>query len=134
MRFFVYGTLMHDFANSALFDGRARMVAPATTTGELRSVGGFPALLPGDGTVHGEVWEAISDDVLAELTAALDMLEGVDHEFPAMGMYRRELCMTSEGVAWTYLWNGPAERLPLVPSGCWRQWRNERDAARRARA
>jgi gamma-glutamylcyclotransferase (GGCT)/AIG2-like uncharacterized protein YtfP len=71
---FVYGTLMDASPKRALrhFASVAnltiRSLGPATTTGVLYDLGWFPALVQGDGTVHGELFE-VADELLPRLDA-----------------------------------------------------------------
>lgn len=110
---FVYGTLkrggsrhwiLHDFP----FLGRARAEGFA-----LYDLFFYPAMVPGDGVVYGEVYE-VSDEALK----ALDFVEGV----PVL--YRRELIevVFKDGVslkAWAYIYNNSVKGYPRIESGEW---------------
>jgi gamma-glutamylcyclotransferase (GGCT)/AIG2-like uncharacterized protein YtfP len=111
---FVYGTLkrggsrrwiLQDFP----FLGRAKAKGFV-----LYDLGPYPAMVPGDGLVYGEVYE-----VSEEAIKALDFVEGV----PVL--YRRELIdvVFENGVslkAWAYIYNNPVKGYPRIESGEWR--------------
>lgn len=113
---FVYGTLLRGQPRAALTGNRRR--GAAWTTGTLYHLpAGYPALTrEGNGQVHGEWVDAVSDSVLA----VLDRYEGV-HE----GLYERvEIQVhTASGpfTAWSWIMADPT-RLGgvVVPSGRWR--------------
>jgi gamma-glutamylcyclotransferase (GGCT)/AIG2-like uncharacterized protein YtfP len=103
---FVYGSLKrggtnHDLLRGATFEGeRALEGLEMWDTGE-----GFPACVPGEGTVHGEVY-TVDDATLM----AVDRLEGVPD------LYERR---RTEGL-WVYVWAGdPKEGWGRVPDGRW---------------
>src|SRR5450755_3289468 len=73
---FVYGTLMrelsrHHYMSDGHFEGEA------TAKGGLISLGEYPALLDGAGTVHGELYS------FADMPVALDVLDDVENFDPA---------------------------------------------------
>lgn len=89
----VYGTLKQGFHNNLLL-ADSKFLGSERTTAEWRmvSLGGFPALVPGDSTVLVEVFKIESDAV----GVSLDRLEG----YPSF--YDRRLIPTSHGEAWIY--------------------------------
>lgn len=120
MKVFVYGTLKRGFGNNAYYlapdeDG----VAKSEFLGEdsidgmvMRSLGGFPGVSRGEGTVHGEVYE-----VGAEVLRSLDRLEGHPH------FYIRVPAKTKNGLevqVYTLPLDRPnLERYPIVKDGLW---------------
>lgn len=128
--FFFYGTLVAGSGTAAsraihrhLEPGR-----PGIARGTLHAVrdetGWYPALLPGDGVVHGMVHAAPADVPAADL-AALDAYEQYWPDDPARSEYlRRPIVVEVAGeviAADAYLYNAP---LPvdarLVPDGDFR--------------
>lgn len=104
MKLFVYGTLKRGFGNHFLLRG-AKFLREDSFKGQLYT-SGIPFAIPGDGVVHGEVF-----DVPAELVPRLDSLEGHPD-----GYTRTEVSLHSGEFAEVYLWfHGP--RGELVPDG-----------------
>ncbi|MFQ5352882.1 MAG: gamma-glutamylcyclotransferase [Candidatus Binatia bacterium] len=130
-RVFVYGSLLQGFGNHVLLHG-ATCLGEATTAPEFTmvSLGVFPGVyLDGDTTIQGEVYEV---DEAQE--ARLNGLEGVDHDCPERGLYRREFIdVNLEGYGKVnvliYIYNGSRWRSDdeIVESGSWRQYRRESD-------
>ena len=121
---FVYGTLMTGGWNHQALCADALSVEPATARGTLYLLpAGFPAMVEGDGTVHGE---AMTFPDLAAKLIELDRLEGYRPGCPGRSLYLRrvvEVCLVRSGVvvpAWCYVWRGG---LPggarLLASGRW---------------
>jgi gamma-glutamylcyclotransferase (GGCT)/AIG2-like uncharacterized protein YtfP len=119
---FVYGTLMREYSRhhvlaDGIFDGEA------STDGRLISLGEYPALIGGTGTVHGELYAFI------DLPAALDVLDEVEDFDPANpegSEFVRDALRVrrddgTEIQAWVYVYNRPHESAPMVPSGDWRK-------------
>jgi gamma-glutamylcyclotransferase (GGCT)/AIG2-like uncharacterized protein YtfP len=118
---FVYGLLMrgcelHYHMESTVFVGEGR------TSGSLWSLGRYPGLTAGPGTVRGEVYRA--DD----MPAALDILDDVEEyaaDDPAASLYVRavrpvRLDDGREVDAWVYLYNRPTAGATRIASGDWR--------------
>ena len=122
--FFFYGTLMSGH-RGRLFEGIAELVGPATVRGDLYAVSqvSFPALLHGDGIVHGEHWRA-TPDTLARVLHTTDSIEGYRPRDRANSMYLRELAplLDSDVQAWVYVWNSPLSWLTPIESGSWREY------------
>jgi gamma-glutamylcyclotransferase (GGCT)/AIG2-like uncharacterized protein YtfP len=115
-RVFVYGTLRpgqhnHKWAKGAVHIGPAMM--PGLVMYDL---GGFPAVLKGNGDVYGDLLE-ITDE---EQVRSMDQLEG----HPTF--YCREEMFTDKGTAWVYIFKdeGIKRRKELVlPTGDWvKRW------------
>lgn len=131
---FVYGTLREGFGNyKRLLEGHTTNIEEATLEGfEMYSVGGFPAILPAEGTVVGELI-TIDEDKYEPVLRSLDRLEGYYPQSKDNSMYLREKMevITSNGEkveAYVYVWNRPAPR-EKVESGDWKQFVNEKSAA-----
>lgn len=129
MYFFFYGTLLDGSDNPVAQAIHALLepVGAATVPGELHAVpdeqGWFPALLPGNGTVHGKVYRSRDDFTVADL-ARMDAYEDFNPADPAGSLYVRQTCETGDGfTAEVYLFNQP---LPPgsrpIPDGSFRAW------------
>jgi len=108
----VYGTLKRGFGNH-------RVIAPGqflgtdTTPGfVMHSLGGFPGVVRGDGTIHIEVY-AVDDQTMG----SLDCLEGYRASDPLRGFYDRVQIDTRFGRAWLYVYNGSLVGRPRVRGG-----------------
>lgn len=93
-RFFFYGTLMAGSGNPVASRLHARLhpLGRATVPGALfaipDSLGWYPALLPGEGLVHGTLHAAAADFAEADL-AAIDAFEDFVPSDPAASLYCR---------------------------------------------
>lgn len=108
---FVYGTLKQGEYNSRILSRWNPQQSPAFVLGAalFNGKGGFPAMIPGDQAVEGElVTFAVTAEVFAnEILPTLDRLEGVPT------LYRREVWevlhmgagATETTRAYVYLWN-----------------------------
>ena len=118
---FVYGALMHGcdlhhHMKGGEFAGEGRVA------GTLVSLGRYPGLIEGSGSVRGELYR------FADLAAALDVLddvEGFEPTDPANSLYVRvaRRVQTDDGDvdAWVYRYNGSTEGAQRIPSGDWRK-------------
>lgn len=114
---FVYGTLRPALARgepAELIRG-LRHCGSATVSGLLYDLGDYPALVPGEGLVRGDLLEITS----AEQLAALDAYEECDGPRP---LYRRELLPAvradgEETLAWVYRYAGPLAAARPIPGG-----------------
>ena len=126
---FVYGTLKRGQEREPCWPRAPRAVIRAKTKGRLHDLGPYPALIPGDDWIAGEVWLMAAEDVAATLRV-LDEVEcfGVDD----VDLYvRREVeCWTLlDGVrlrSYTYFLadESAARRSPRVEAGemGWAEW------------
>lgn len=118
---FVYGLLMrglelHHHMESGTF------LDEGSTSGVLVSLGNYPGLIDGAGTVRGEVYR------FDDLPAALDVLDDVE-EFdatdPDASLYLRvarpvKMDDGRDVTAWTYVYNQECAGAPRIESGRWR--------------
>ena len=115
-----YGTLMRSFGSQDDLGVREELefVERCRWSGELYDLGSFPGAVPGEGTVHGELFRV---DASAVWTV-LDQYEGYDSDRPeASPFVRRRVSLSSPSVtAWVYWYNGELVGQPRVPSGDWR--------------
>jgi gamma-glutamylcyclotransferase (GGCT)/AIG2-like uncharacterized protein YtfP len=120
-RVFFYGTLMTSF-NRRLrlgIDSKLKYVGRGSIQAMLFDLGIYPAAVPGDGRVLGEVFE--TDDPEAVLTG-LDSIEGYQPGDLARSLYTRVLAPVTldDGQplqAWVYFYNAPLGQASRIPSG-----------------
>jgi len=115
---FVYGTLLAGEERGHVLEACERR--RATVTGLLVDLNrGYPGLVPGNSTVHGELVRLPDDARLARL----DGIEGFHAHTSPDNLYRRGFvkvqCEDEFVWAWTYLWNGMNTGEPIA-SGDWR--------------
>ena len=122
---FVYGLLMQGFRLHSLLAG-AQFLGRATTRGCLVSLGEYPGLLDGDGTVHGELYRFT--DIAAALKI-VDPIEGFQDEDPEGSLYRR-IARTVHFLdgdpraetAWVYVFNQCSDGAPEIAHGDYREY------------
>lgn len=111
---FVYGSLLTGLGNHRLMEGGEFITDGEVHDAAMYSLGGFPGVVHGVGTIKGELWE-----VSAAQEVALDRLEG----HPTF--YKREPVTvhtdTGEHTAWMYIYQGDVRSMPRVDSGSWRK-------------
>ncbi|HEY7994433.1 MAG TPA: gamma-glutamylcyclotransferase [Candidatus Eremiobacteraceae bacterium] len=116
---FVYGLLMRGHELHYHMES-GEFVANGRVDGVLVSLGRYPGLIEGSGTVRGELYR------FADLPGALDVLDDVE-EFeptdPSRSLYLR-IAMhvkTDDGDvgAWVYRYNGPTDGAQPIASGDW---------------
>lgn len=118
--FFVYGTLKRGFYNARRIpDSEIEKVTRAIIQGmDMYSVGSFPAIVHGEGTVVGEVIFLKEDADYDRILRDVDHLEGEGY------LYKRKLSTVILGdgtvvEAWTYIWNQPTHHLIPLKDGVW---------------
>jgi gamma-glutamylcyclotransferase (GGCT)/AIG2-like uncharacterized protein YtfP len=118
---FVYGLLMRGFELHHHMEA-GTFVGEGQTDGVLLSLGSYPGLIDGAGSVRGELYR------FNDLPAALDVLDDVE-EFdatdPDASLYLRvarqvRLDDGRDVAAWTYLYNRTANAAPRIKDGHWR--------------
>ncbi|MCB2046746.1 MAG: gamma-glutamylcyclotransferase [Novosphingobium sp.] len=133
MRFFFYGTLQHGNTNPVARAVHARLaqLGEATMRGRLYAVreasGWYPVLVPGQGTVHGALYETRPDFTQADL-AMLDGWEDFDPRRPGRSLYVRRLLPVDaqpgrDEAAHAYVYNRTlprsARRIASGNFNCW---------------
>ncbi len=120
-RVFVYGTLRRGEKNHRRYlTGRYRAWAPATLPGRLFFAPreGYPYLLPGMETVHGEIFD-LDPDTAAATLQRLDLLEDYDpgNEDGSLYLRRQADARLADGSSvrvWVYFWNGAEIGQPVA--------------------
>lgn len=132
MNFFFYGTLLAGNANPVAQAVHRLLgeVGPASVKGILFAHpdpdGWFPVLAPGEGMVHGRLYEALPSFGSAEL-ARMDAYEDCDPADPVASLYLREemTVSTADGAcpAQVYRFNRPLPDGALpIPGGDFSAW------------
>jgi gamma-glutamylcyclotransferase (GGCT)/AIG2-like uncharacterized protein YtfP len=119
---FFYGTLMAGFdrRRRAGIDHRLTYVGRGWVQGHLYDLGLFPAAVPAsEGRIWGELYETEHGE---PVLAALDEIEGYQHDNPDRSLYQRNLVPVTlpEGLtvdAWVYFYNAPLGGASRIPSG-----------------
>jgi len=128
---FVYGTLMKGFWNHRSYlEGRVSRIIPGKICGLLYHLNaGFPAMLPGNDIVKGEIIGSVDEKLLQ----SLDRLEGYVEGRNNILYVRDTRKVFTEGgeemTCWVYVFAD--ERYAqdngiLVPDGDWRKFMQER--------
>lgn len=126
---FVYGSLLHGLHNYGryLAGATAHEEAAMADGFEMYSVrGSFPGIIPGGGSIHGELM-FIEPDQFTHVMERLDHLEGYEPRRESHSFYlRREVTAISQSgsrvKAWIYLYNESTARLAKVPHGDWKEY------------
>lgn len=120
-RVFFYGTLRTGFTRrpQISIDSKLIFVGRGWIQGLLFDLGIYPAAVPGDGRVWGELFEA--DDPETVL-AGLDAIEGYRPAAPEQSLYTRVQTpvVLDDGrtvTAWVYFYNAPLGQAPKILSG-----------------
>jgi gamma-glutamylcyclotransferase (GGCT)/AIG2-like uncharacterized protein YtfP len=103
----VYGTLKKGKYNHPAIKDSKFVGECLLENYNMHTLGSFPGIKPGKGTVVGEVYE-VDDKTLY----VLDRIEGHPH------FYKREIVKTPLGESWVYILPD-ADRYPLHESGIW---------------
>lgn len=118
-----YGTLMRSFEGPQRLGiaDRISFVGPCRLAGVLYDLGRYPGAVPGEGTVHGELFRLRDPQVWA----VLDRYEGYDPEREADSLFvRRQVSLRrpSDRMAWVYWFNDDPDNYPQVASGQWEKY------------
>jgi len=126
-RFLLYGTLRRgERSHEQLgLGGRLRYLMPGLARGRLFDLGPYPAFVPGEGVVQGDLFEPTDPSVLADL----DAFEEYDPADPAGSLYVREsaVLLGPPHEALVYRYTGSVDGLPEIVSGDWIAYRTARD-------
>lgn len=115
-----YGTLMHSFERHEDLGiaHRLTFVTQCSWQGDLYDLGSFPGAVPGEGTVHGELFRLTDPQVWT----VLDRYEEYESDREAASLFVRRrvsLLEPNDETAWIYWYNGDPEGHDRVPSGDW---------------
>jgi gamma-glutamylcyclotransferase (GGCT)/AIG2-like uncharacterized protein YtfP len=135
-RLFFYGTLQPaaDTPRAHVLAGLGRSGGHATLSGyDMLSVGSaFPAIVPGTGTVKGEVVDVFAGRG-AEALSICDAIEGYDGPGKPHNLYERKDVRLDDGTwAYVYVWAKDRRNMPVIPSGDWLEHRADSWLARHA--
>ena len=108
-----------DLRHRSRIDALIQFVGPGTVRGVLYDRGAYPAFLPGEGMVRGELYAIIDPTTLLSL---VDGIEGYrPDDFDGSQYVRRAVrVMPPRGPAvpaWLYVFNGRVEEGAWIPSG-----------------
>ena len=115
----VYGTLKQGFGNHRLLQHCTKVGTVDLEGWDMYSLGGFPAVCKGNGTILAEVYEV---EDLATMVA-LDRLEGYRAKDEASSFYLRRTVDTPFGDAYMYMMEPNDSYLsgrPKIADGDWR--------------
>lgn len=113
---FVYGTLKRGEERETCWPRRPLSIEWATTRGQLRDLGSYPALVEGSDAVLGELWQIAADD-LAITLETLDEIEGYAQTDDDLYTRRVVECRTLANeprAALTYFFRDPS-RIATTP-------------------
>jgi gamma-glutamylcyclotransferase (GGCT)/AIG2-like uncharacterized protein YtfP len=118
---FFYGTLRTGFTRRPQIgiDSKLTYVGSGSIQALLFDLGIYPAAVPGDGRVWGEVFETNDP---ASVLASLDEIEGYRPAAPEQSLYTRmQVPVTMENrrtvSAWVYFYNAPLGQASQILSG-----------------
>lgn len=120
---FVYGSLLvGERLHHYVVEQGALSIEPATLRGRLFDLGSYPGLaLDGGALVRGE---CVRFGDISKALTVLDEVEGFHGRGARDNLYERRVVELESGPAWTYVYAGPDEGVP-IPSGEWRRWRGQ---------
>jgi gamma-glutamylcyclotransferase (GGCT)/AIG2-like uncharacterized protein YtfP len=138
MKVFVYGTLKPGECNYLRYcEGKVVDACPAIARGQLFALPcGYPAMIPGEGTVCGFLLSFAEAAILADLDRLEDYHPGRD---PAQNEYQRQEIeifdrhLKSLGTAWAYFMSADRVRSAggiWLPDGTWDSASSTPDPAR----
>ena len=111
---FVYGTLLEGEGNHSYYLQGSRCKGKAAVSGyEMYDIGAFPGIVPGAGSIPGEVYE-----VEYETLQNLDYLEGEGSLYIRKSAHVK-MSTGESAFAWIYVYNGSIEDLEKIP--VWRK-------------
>ena len=118
---FFYGTLMSRFRREGRsgVDDQLKAVGRGSIAAALFDLGLYPAAIPSDSRVKGELHQMLDVD---HVLAVLDEIEGYSVSDPFTSLYTREQTSVSldDGSvvdAWVYFYNAPLGSAPRIESG-----------------
>jgi|GEM_PF-194498 len=119
----LYGTLMKGFKLQDELEIREKLefISECTFSGDMYSLGAYPAIVDGVGTTTGELYKITDPLVLP----ALDVVHHFDQpDDSENNIYQRKKIKLAEPKeeAWIYWYSGDVEGLDVVPSGSWYEY------------
>ena len=84
-------------------------------TAKMYNIGEFPAITLEKGEVSGEIHQIKNEHKSLQ---TLDNIEGF-YGYQNLSLYYRILINSSQGICWTYVWNGETNSYPVIKSGNW---------------
>jgi len=121
----LYGTLRDAEVRLSLgLAGRVRRLGRFRLDGILYDLGPYPALVPGKGVVHGELYELMDAGALT----VMDTFEEFDPARSKLSPYLRERWRLRDPdvECWVYRYNRPVRGIPRVLGGDWLARRKQR--------
>ena len=113
---FVYGTLRKQECREHEMRKISLKSKDISIRAKMYDIGAFPAIAMGDGTVHGEIHKIKAEQHSFDV---LDCIENFNR-YDESSLYHRILINSSEGMCWTYVWNGSTENYKTIQSGDWK--------------
>lgn len=115
-----YGTLMRPFGlhKKMGIAGDLSFLSTCCFSGVLYDLGRFPGAVPGDRTVHGELFRLQTPHAWD----IIDSYEGYNPDREEASLFvRRQVVLQQppDQTAWVYWYNGDPAGHPQVPSGNW---------------
>lgn len=115
MNVFVYGTLLSGEGNHRLLEDATYLRKETILGMNMYNTGGFPAVVEGDRSITGEVYDCDEDTI-----QRLHWLEGYDEDRDAEdNLYNPHVVPTEYGSVLLYLWAGDVAGMPVIESGDW---------------
>lgn len=123
--FIFYGLLKQGAAGAPAhldFPRHGEFLGPCRFRGRMHDLGGYPGVVPGDGTCHGVLYRLDA----ARLARQMDEFEDIRPDDPKGSLYRREKTDILEESgqpagtqAWVYIYNQKADGYPVLEDGNW---------------
>ena len=113
---FVYGTLRKQECREKIMNEISHYWKNTSIKAKMYDIGAFPAIVLVEGIVYGEIHKIKKEPNSFHM---LDLVEGFT-EYGKSSLYHRILINSSQGVCWTYVWNGTTENYKVIQSGNWR--------------
>ena len=120
---FVYGTLRKQECREHEMRKISLESKDISIRAKMYDIGAFPAITLEDGTVHGEIHKIKAEPHSFDV---LDCIENFNR-YDESSLYHRILINSSEGVCWTYVWNGSTDNYKTIQSGDWKKTGNDSD-------
>jgi len=126
MKLAVYGSLMTSEGMLARLgvSSMVQLLGPALIPGQLFDLGDFPGLIPGDGSVRGELFAILDPAAIPRL----DEYEAYSPDSLATSMFVRQRVklMEPEVEAWVYYFNGPVQNGRPIVGMTWPEYKAHR--------